>query len=50
MTDINATTKEVSVIGLGAMGSAIARLLLESGARVTVWNRTEAKAEPLIQQ
>jgi 3-hydroxyisobutyrate dehydrogenase-like beta-hydroxyacid dehydrogenase len=38
---------EVSVIGMGAMGSALARALLHNGHRVTVWNRTSAKAEPL---
>lgn len=40
---------EVSVIGLGMMGSTLARLLLSSGYRVTVWNRTAAKAGPLVQ-
>jgi 3-hydroxyisobutyrate dehydrogenase-like beta-hydroxyacid dehydrogenase len=40
--------KEVSVIGLGAMGSTLARLLLRSGYRVTVWNRTSTKAELLV--
>ncbi|WP_437581443.1 NAD(P)-dependent oxidoreductase [Sorangium sp. So ce887] len=39
---------EVSVIGLGPMGIALAGALLRSGARVTVWNRTSAKAEPLV--
>lgn len=39
---------DVSVIGLGAMGSALARALLRDGHRVTVWNRTNAKAEPLV--
>ncbi len=39
---------EVSIIGLGAMGSTLARLLLGNGYRVTVWNRTTAKAEPLV--
>jgi 3-hydroxyisobutyrate dehydrogenase-like beta-hydroxyacid dehydrogenase len=39
---------EVSVIGLGAMGSALARALLRDGHRVTVWNRTGAKANPLV--
>ena len=38
---------EVSVIGLGAMGSSLARALLRHGHRVTVWNRTSTKAEPL---
>lgn len=40
---------EVSVIGLGTMGSTLARLLLQNGYRVTVWNRTIAKADPLVQ-
>jgi 3-hydroxyisobutyrate dehydrogenase-like beta-hydroxyacid dehydrogenase len=30
------------------MGSALARALLRDGHRVTVWNRTSAKAEPLV--
>jgi 3-hydroxyisobutyrate dehydrogenase-like beta-hydroxyacid dehydrogenase len=38
---------EAALIGMGAMGSALARALLHSGHRVTVWNRTSAKAEPL---
>lgn len=40
--------KEASVIGLGMMGATIAELLLRDGYRVTVWNRTSDKAEPLI--
>jgi 3-hydroxyisobutyrate dehydrogenase-like beta-hydroxyacid dehydrogenase len=40
---------EVTVIGLGAMGSGIARALLEKDYRVTVWNRTRAKAAPLVE-
>lgn len=39
---------ETSVIGLGMMGSTLARLLLRDGYRVTVWNRTSAKSDPLI--
>jgi 3-hydroxyisobutyrate dehydrogenase-like beta-hydroxyacid dehydrogenase len=35
----------VAVIGLGAMGSRIARGLLEAGYDVVVWNRTKAKAD-----
>lgn len=38
---------EISVIGLGAMGSALARALLKAGHDVTVWNRTPQKMEPL---
>jgi 3-hydroxyisobutyrate dehydrogenase-like beta-hydroxyacid dehydrogenase len=41
---------DVAVIGLGAMGSALARALLRDGRRVTVWNRTNAKAEPLVRE
>ncbi|ALE84378.1 NAD(P)-binding domain-containing protein [Pseudonocardia sp. HH130629-09] len=39
MTDTNATTT-VSVLGLGAMGAAIAGALAADGRRVRAWNRT----------
>lgn len=42
------TRNEVSVIGLGVMGAELARVLLRDGYHVTVWNRTAAKAEPLV--
>ncbi|MBV2362239.1 NAD(P)-dependent oxidoreductase [Streptomonospora nanhaiensis] len=38
----------VTVIGLGPMGSALARAFLRAGHPTTVWNRTAAKAEPLV--
>lgn len=38
--------ESVSVIGLGQMGSALARAYINAGHRVTVWNRTPGKAEP----
>jgi 3-hydroxyisobutyrate dehydrogenase-like beta-hydroxyacid dehydrogenase len=41
---------EVAVIGLGSMGSTIARLLIESGRRVTVWNRSPEKADALTKR
>jgi 3-hydroxyisobutyrate dehydrogenase-like beta-hydroxyacid dehydrogenase len=41
---------DVSVIGLGSMGSALARAMLRAGHRVTVWNRTAAKAAPLTSE
>ncbi|MFF2087149.1 NAD(P)-dependent oxidoreductase [Nocardia sp. NPDC058176] len=41
------TTQQISVLGLGAMGTALARALLSGGHEVTVWNRTPARAEPL---
>ena len=39
---------DASVVGLGAMGSALARALLSAGHGVTGWNRTSTKAEPLV--
>ncbi|MDI1444339.1 NAD(P)-binding domain-containing protein [Polyangium sp. 6x1] len=36
----------VSIVGLGQMGSALARAYINAGHRVTVWNRTPSKAEP----
>jgi 3-hydroxyisobutyrate dehydrogenase len=38
----------VGVAGLGKMGAAIAHRLIEAGNQVTVWNRAEEKALPLI--
>jgi len=38
---------DVSVIGLGDMGSALAHTLLKSGYSVTVWNRSADKAKAL---
>jgi 3-hydroxyisobutyrate dehydrogenase/2-hydroxy-3-oxopropionate reductase len=38
----------VAVLGLGAMGSRIARRLLDEGREVVVWNRTPSKADPLV--
>lgn len=40
----------VGVIGLGIMGGAMAQRLLETGHEVFVYNRTRAKAEPLLAQ
>lgn len=38
---------DVSLLGTGLMGSALAHALIRSGGRVTVWNRTSAKLAPL---
>lgn len=38
----------ISVLGLGAMGSALARALLKADHSVTVWNRTPDKIQPLV--
>ncbi|MDZ4738198.1 MAG: NAD(P)-binding domain-containing protein [Rhodospirillaceae bacterium] len=39
---------DVSIIGLGAMGSALARALLQAGFKTTVWNRSSARMQPLL--
>ena len=39
---------DVSVIGLGVMGSALANTLLQNGYSVTVWNRSPEKAAALV--
>ena len=39
---------EAGVCGLGGMGAAMVARLLDQGHRVTVWNRSAAKAAPLL--
>lgn len=38
----------ISVVGLGAMGTALATALIKAGQSVTVWNRSREKMEPLV--
>lgn len=40
--------ERVGFAGLGAMGAGIARRIADAGHEVTVWNRTQAKAQPLL--
>ncbi|MBN6052096.1 NAD(P)-dependent oxidoreductase [Nonomuraea sp. RK-328] len=47
MTATTDSPSQVTVLGLGSMGSAIARTLLARGYRTTVWNRTASKSAPL---
>ncbi len=42
--------RRVGFIGLGIMGGPMATNLLNAGHDVTVWNRTAAKATPLIER
>lgn len=42
------TDTPVTVIGLGLMGRALAGAFLKAGHPTTVWNRTPAKAGPLV--
>ncbi|WEX86121.1 NAD(P)-binding domain-containing protein [Sinorhizobium garamanticum] len=37
----------ISILGLGAMGAALAMTLIRKGHSVTVWNRTASRSEPL---
>lgn len=39
----------VAILGLGTMGRGMAMNLLKAGFPLAVWNRTQAKAEPLTQ-
>ena len=40
-------SKKIGWIGLGRMGEAMVKRLLQAGHKVEVWNRTRSKAEPL---
>jgi 3-hydroxyisobutyrate dehydrogenase-like beta-hydroxyacid dehydrogenase len=41
-------TMRIGFIGLGLMGTPMAHSVLKQGFAVTVWNRTPARAEPLV--
>lgn len=45
---MNSGASSISVVGLGLMGTAFTERLLEYGWRVSVWNRSADKAQPLI--
>jgi len=40
---------EISTLGLGLMGTAVARSLVNAGHSVTVWNRSGARTQALVQ-
>jgi 3-hydroxyisobutyrate dehydrogenase-like beta-hydroxyacid dehydrogenase len=44
------SSRQVAILGLGSMGTTLARLLLRQGYTVTVWNRTGSRAEPLVRE
>src|SRR5262245_32832894 len=48
VTTGRARVGEVSIIGLGRMGSTLALCLVEHGFGITVWNRNPVKSEVLI--
>ena len=39
---------EITVVGLGLMGSALARSIQHAGHKLTVWNRSSEKMQPFI--
>jgi 3-hydroxyisobutyrate dehydrogenase len=43
-------TQRIGWIGMGRMGFPMAERLLNAGYDVAIWNRTRAKAEPLVAQ
>ena len=47
-TQHSALSTRVGLAGLGRMGSALAGRLLGAGLALTVWNRTPARAEPVL--
>ncbi|WP_083211108.1 NAD(P)-dependent oxidoreductase [Mycolicibacterium porcinum] len=44
------TQPSVSFLGLGAMGSQLARTALNAGYPTSVWNRTAARVSPLVEE
>ncbi|GAA4623867.1 NAD(P)-binding domain-containing protein [Actinoallomurus vinaceus] len=44
---MNVEKTPLTLLGLGTMGTALARAWLAAGHPLTVWNRTAARAEPL---
>jgi NAD binding domain of 6-phosphogluconate dehydrogenase len=43
------TVDRIGFAGLGAMGAGIVQRLLDAGYEVVGWNRTEGKAQPLLE-
>lgn len=48
MTTTSLSSVPVTLIGLGPMGQAMARVLLAAGHPVTVWNRTASRADGVV--
>ena len=45
-----ATKHKIGWIGLGRMGEQMADRLIKAGHDVSIWNRTKAKADPLVKK
>ena len=48
MRDGEAIVSDITVIGLGMMGAALARAIQRAGHKLTVWNRSADKMQPFI--
>jgi 2-hydroxy-3-oxopropionate reductase len=46
---MNAAGRRIALLGTGIMGGHMARRLVQAGFPVTVWNRTRAKADAIMQ-
>ena len=46
---MNKSPIQIAFLGIGIMGAGMSRNLLKTGYSVTVWNRTAAKAKPLVE-
>ena len=46
--DLEIGMNEISMIGLGVMGTALATAQIEAGRNVTIWNRSSQKMAPLV--
>jgi 3-hydroxyisobutyrate dehydrogenase len=47
MTTLGASVMHIGIAGVGKMGTAIAQRLMEVGHKLSVWNRSAARAKPL---
>jgi 3-hydroxyisobutyrate dehydrogenase-like beta-hydroxyacid dehydrogenase len=47
--EMDARETRISVVGIGNLGAALARVLLEAGGDLAVWNRTPGRVESLVE-
>lgn len=45
-----ASRTDVSVLGIGAIGTRVTQALLAAGSTVTVWNRTPSRTDPVVEE
>src|SRR6202034_171471 len=47
--EMDARETRISVVGVGNLGAALARVLLKAGGDLAVWNRTPGRVESLVE-